>query len=243
MAEEINLVFVAKGINPRDIIEGAQNLFGRHGIPQDGFKLDDESRELGLKEVAGKLKKREPGPFEVQGQDFTLDVSRINSTRLWKSCIKTEHPMIIPWDEWVIELFNESFISAWVTDSDYQFWQNAEELVHYRALGRPWRHLPLKSNGLPPPLEQKVVDISNNAGRSISHIEFIEAVGAIMWFGERFWQVANADKQMILSQAWLKSREILPGVLRVQAAEQCFSSDQGEAGDLQRRLRALLFRT
>jgi hypothetical protein len=33
----------------------------------------------------------------------------------------------------------------------------------------------------------------------------------------------------------------LPGLLRVQAAAQCFSTDQGEAGALQRKLRALLF--
>jgi hypothetical protein len=62
-----------------------------------------------------------------------------------------------------------------------------------------------------------------------------------MWFGERFWQVSGASKQEVLSAPWLRCTEIVPGLLRVQAAEQCFSTDQGEAGDLQRKLRASLF--
>lgn len=133
------------------------------------------------------------------------------------------------------------FVSAWVADPDYQFWQSAKYLSHYKTLGRPWEHLPTKSNGLPPPLEQAIVDVSNNPGRWAFHDGFIEAVGAVMWFGERFWQVTGTSKQQVLSQPWLQCAEIAQGLLRVQAAAQCFSTDEGEAGDLQRKLRALLF--
>lgn len=121
------------------------------------------------------------------------------------------------------------------------FWQSAEDLLHYKVRGRPWKHLPMKSNGLPPPLERTIVDISHNPGRWVFRDGFIEAVGAVMWFGERFWQVSGASKQQVISAPWLQCAEIAPGLVRVETATQCFSTDQGEDGDLQRKLRALFF--
>jgi hypothetical protein len=237
--QELELVFAPKGIQATDVVEVAQRLFVRHGIPEHGFEFDGVASEL---EISKRLKRRQRVPTEIKGHGFTIDPGgELASVRLWRASIKAETPIRIPWDDWVIDLFNESFISAWVADVDYEFWQNAKDLLHYKARGRPWEHLPMRSNGLPPPLEQTIVDTSNNPGRRLLHVGFIEAVGAVMWFGERFWQVSSASKQRVLSEPWLQCAEIAPGLLRVQAAVQCFSTDQGEAGDLQRKLRALLF--
>ena len=237
--QELRLVFAPKGIQAIDVIEVAQRLFVKYGIPQYGFEFDGVASEL---EISKRMKRRANPPTEVKGHGFTIDPGGyVASAQLSRSGIKAETPLRIPWDEWVIELFNESFVSAWVADVDYQFWQNAEDLLHYKARGRPWEHLPTRSNGLPPPLEQAIVDISRNPGRWALRAGFIEAVGAVMWFGERFWQVSGASKQQVLSEPWLQCAEIAPGLLRVQAAAQCFSTDQGEAGDLQRKLRTLLF--
>lgn len=153
----------------------------------------------------------------------------VASAQLWRSHIEAETPLRIPWDEWVIELFNEAFVSAWVADADYQFWQNAEDISQYRSGGRPWKHLPVKSNGLPPPLERTIVGISHNPGRWALRVGFIEAVGAVMWFGDEFWQVSGTSKQEVLSAPWVQCTEMAPGLLRVQAAQQCFATDQGEA--------------
>lgn len=241
MAEQLTLVFVAKGIEPIDVIEVARRLFVKHGIPQQGFDLNGDSFELELSNVATRVKKRKHQPFEIEGQDFTIGLAGIGGTDLWRSSVKTEWPRRVPWDEWVIELINESFISAWVADADYEFWQNAEDLLSYKVRGRPWEHLPMRSNGLPPPLEQTVVDISHNPARRVFHADFVEAIGAVMWLGERFWQLSGSSKQRVLSEPWLQCTEIAAGLTRVQAAAECFSTDQGEAGDLQRKLRALLF--
>jgi hypothetical protein len=51
--------------------------------------------------------------------------------------IKAELPLRIPWDEWVIELFNESFVEAWIADVDYQLWQNSDDVRTYESFGRP----------------------------------------------------------------------------------------------------------
>ena len=58
-----------------------------------------------------------------------------------------------------------SFRQARLYDNDYEHWQNAEDPLHYRAAGNSYKHLPMRSNGLPPPLEQMVIDISRNPGR------------------------------------------------------------------------------
>jgi hypothetical protein len=237
--QEMTLVFAPKGIADRDVIEAAQLLFVKHGIPPSGFEFDGVASEL---EISKRMKRRTNPPIEVKGRGFTIQpASYVASWHLSRTDIEAETPIQIPWDEWVIELFNESFVMAWVADVDYQFWQNAEDLLHYRSVGRPWKHLPTKSNGLPPPLERTIVDISYNPGRWAFRVGFIEAVGAVMWFGDRFWQVTGADRQQVPFEPWLQCAEIVPGLLRVQAAQQCFSTDQGEVGDLQRKLRALLF--
>jgi hypothetical protein len=237
--QEMTLVFAPKGIQESDVIEAAQRLFLKHGIPPSGFEFDGVASE---REISERMKRRTNPPTEVKGHGFTIEpASHVASWHLSRADIEAETPIQVPWDEWVIELFNEAFVMAWVADVDYQYWQNAENLLPYKTRGRPWKHLPLKSNGLPPPHEETIVDTSHNPGRWSLRHGFIEAVGAAMWFGERFWQVTGASRQQVLSAPSLQCAEIVPGLLRVQAAEQCFSTDQGEAGDLQRKLRALLF--
>jgi hypothetical protein len=236
--QKLTLVFTPKGIQATDVIEAMSRLFVKHGISRHGFELDGAASEL---EISTRLKNR-PTPTEIKGHGLTIDPGdEVTGKRLRMATIKAETPIRISWDEWVIELFDEFFVSAWVADNDYEFWQSTENQSTYEMLGRPWEHLPTKPNGLPPPLERTIVDISHNPGRCTFHDGWIEAVGAIMWFGERFWQVSGASKQRVLSQPWLQCSEIAPGLLRVQAAARCFSTDEGEAGDLQRKLRALLF--
>jgi hypothetical protein len=186
--QEMTLVFAPKGIQANNVIDIVLRLFVKHGIPERGF------------EISKRLKRRVHPPTQIKGQGFTIEVGNdVASAQLWRSDIDAETPLRIPWDEWVIELFNEAFVSAWAADADYQFWQSAKHLSHYKTLGRPWKQLPLIPSGLPPPLDQTVVDTSHNPGRRVFHVGFIEAVGSVMWFGERFWQVSGASKQEVLS--------------------------------------------
>jgi hypothetical protein len=105
------------------------------------------------------------------------------------------------------------------------------------------KHLPMKRSELPPPLDRMEIDTSRNPGRYIVRKSYIEAVGAIMWFGEPFWERTGASKADVLAAEWLQVSEPYPGVLRVQAADRPFSSPDGEIGEAQARLRSLLFPT
>ncbi|WP_240791765.1 MULTISPECIES: hypothetical protein [Pseudomonas] len=61
----------------------------------------------------------------------------------------------------------QGFIQAWVSDIDYDFWQNATDPLEYECAGRSLFGLPMKSNGLPPPLDQMEIDTSGNPGRNV----------------------------------------------------------------------------
>jgi hypothetical protein len=130
---------------------------------------------------------------------------------------------------------------AWVVDVDYHHWQNASDPLQYRAVGKPYAHLPMKSNGLPYPLEQMIIDISANPGRWRLRNGYHEVVAAVMWLGNAFWKLTEADRTKIENADWLKVSNSISSVIKVQSADKCFTTADGEEGELQDRLRLLLF--
>ncbi len=83
----------------------------------------------------------------------------------------------------VVDLFvNESsFLQARYYDYEYDYWQNAEDLLLYENSHIDVSTLPKKDNGFPFPLNDIIVDISNNPGRRIFRENYIEFVGIITW--------------------------------------------------------------
>ncbi len=138
-------------------------------------------------------------------------------------------------------LGSPAFLEARLYDREYDFWQNAEDPIEYEAKGRSYAHLPMRSNGAPPPLEQLVVDVSGNPGRRVLRQGFVEALGAVMWLGASFWPLTGAKKEAVCAQRWLRCEEFPGGVVRIKAAETPFSEGTGEPGQVQSRLRSLLF--
>ena len=127
-------------------------------------------------------------------------------------------------------------------DEDYEYWQNADDPLEYEAEGRSMAGLPMKSNGLPFPLEQQVVDTSRNPGRRVLRQGYVEAIGHRMWLGpEYFARVPDADRDGVAAADWLQVTEIENGILEIIAADEPFTDDT--TADLQHRLRKLLFKT
>jgi len=135
----------------------------------------------------------------------------------------------------------KEFRSARVYDHEFEYWENASDPREYISVGRSYVGLPMKSNGLPCPLKQMLIDTSANPGRRVLRQGYVEAVGAVMWLGEQFWALTGARKKDVLCAKWLKCEEMPHGVVRVQAADEPFTTSEGSAGELQHRLRALLF--
>ena len=129
------------------------------------------------------------------------------------------------------------FRQAYVHDGHYEDMQNTDWPGVLEKYGIPHAHLPRKKNMI----GQDVLDISHNPGRFKIREGYQEAVGAMMWLGRPFWKLTGASKKQVLAQSWLKCREVSSGVLQVQAWPKPFTSAEGEEGEIQNRLRDLLF--
>lgn len=134
-----------------------------------------------------------------------------------------------------------SFTSARLYDDEYEYWQNATDPLEYTSLGRSYDHLPMKSNGMPPPMEQMEIDTSMNPGRRIIRHGYVEAIGAAMWFGPRFWDITGASRSEVIAQNWLRCRELPVNVIEIRVPHHLFTSAEGSSGKLQNDLRMLLF--
>ncbi|EBA11193.1 hypothetical protein [Roseobacter sp. CCS2] len=91
-----------------------------------------------------------------------------------------------------------SFTQAHLFDANYQHLQNIFDPLQFKALGLSMDDLPMKSNGLPFPLEQKIVDTSQNPGRFILGQGYVEVAAAAMWFGAGFWEKVNNTAQKVV---------------------------------------------
>ncbi|MDO8770403.1 MAG: hypothetical protein Q7K57_17215 [Burkholderiaceae bacterium] len=147
----------------------------------------------------------------------------------------------VSWADWVEPfLAVDGFVQAWLSDVDYDYWQNAKDPLQYQAVGRNYSSLPMKSNGLPPPLEQMEIDTSSNPGRWSLQSGYVEAIGATMWLGMPFWEsVGENHKDALLSEDGFTVRSVGRDILQVVASEQCFFDEATK--DKQNTLRAVLY--
>ncbi|MCI5145821.1 MAG: hypothetical protein D3923_09870 [Candidatus Electrothrix sp. AR3] len=134
-----------------------------------------------------------------------------------------------------------SFIQAIVYDEEYDYWQNAKDPLLYKNEGKLYDHLPMKSNGRPFPLEQKIIDVSNNPGKRIIKNGYIEAVGSWMWLGDLFWKATGTKKDLVLNTSWLDTKQENNDVLFIKSSETPFTNSEGQEGIIQKNLRKLLF--
>jgi hypothetical protein len=198
---------------------------------------------LPLTVVRRRLKSRNTIPFRLWSAGFEFHLASIRSHDIDFLSIRATHDPAPDWDGvWLPELIRHpDFVMAWIVDADYERWQNATDPAQYSAAGLSSAHLPTLSNGLPPPLERSIIDISLNPGRRMLRHGYIEVVGAVMWLGEHFWTLTSASPGVVASAGWVQASSPWPGVLRIAAAGRCFTTPDGASGDIQDRLRRLLF--
>ena len=233
------LEFELETLDAALVVDRIRATLSRHGISSDGFTL--YGQPVRLEQAKAKaLKSRRPS-FHLVGRGFEFHLSRVANHRMDVLEISVESTPRVPWIEFVSAFIETRLVMGWVADAEYDFWQNAEDPLHYKTHGRPFAHLPMRSNGLPPPLEQAVVDISDNPGRRVLRDGYSEAVGSPMWLGARFFALTGADASAIRATNWLKTSTLGSGVLEIQASEGCFRTAEGSEAETQRKLRKLLF--
>ena len=70
---------------------------------------------------------------------------------------------------------------------------------------------------------------------------YIEVVGSVMWFGPEFGSLVSATKDDIEHLAWVKNTLLKGDVVRIESASEPFATSEGESGEIQRKLRKVIF--
>lgn len=148
----------------------------------------------------------------------------------------------INWEDGLGSILDaEGFIQAWISDVEYDFWQNATDPLEYESAGRSFSGLPQKSNGLPAPLDQMEIDTSRNPGRSVFRQGYVEAVGSTMWLSDLFWLRVGRNRATSISLLETQGFKVFAcgKVFKVVASDKCFYDDS--TVNQQRVLRQMLF--
>jgi len=238
--EELTIVFKHETLDAEFALRAIQAELAERQVPSNGFELYQEP--VALVQVWPRLKKAGRKTFNLVGRGYVFQLSSVRNFQFDCLGIKATGERRSTWDKWAARFIGDpNFVMAWLSDTEYEFWQNAEDLLQYTSKGKPHEHLSKKSNGLPPPLEQIIIDISGNPGRRLLRPGYYEVVGSVMWLGEPFWHLTKANKAEVERADWLKVSNPVPTVARVEASAKCFTSEEGDVGELQRNLRAILF--
>ena len=147
----------------------------------------------------------------------------------------------VSWKRWVEPfLAAEGFAQAWVSDVEYDYWQNAKDPLQYEAAHRSYADLPARSNGLPAPLERLEIDVSRNPGRRVLRSGYVEAVGATMWLGRVFWHHVGDERRRALDHIpWIEVTPMPSGVLCVNVSVRPFSDET--TAEVQNKLREAIY--
>ena len=127
---------------------------------------------------------------------------------------------------------------AFVHDYDYYYWQNVEDLLLYESKSKDHSSLPKRSNDLPYPLEQTIVDVSKNPGRRVLRDGFRETVSSPMWIDEKL--ILSVSDLIKINDVKLSRHKNL---LRIESRYETFTCDDGDQGDMQNRIRHAVYGT
>ncbi|MFP3494473.1 hypothetical protein SB759_09605 [Pseudomonas sp. SIMBA_059] len=238
---EIEAVFNESLYESSSVVWGrlVQKLEGFHDFEVvDGFT----GKKMLLSDVSCYLIKNKRKSFFIELATGSIEFSLVADKELCRLDIKNLASSFEVAQSLVVGLLDEpAFVQARIYDAEYDRWQNAESLTLFEAANIEHSHLPKKSNGLPFPLTQEIVDISNNPGRWTLRKGYIEAVGSPMWVSKSLLNLLGVNEKKLMEIDCFRVED-LGGVLKITAYEHCFTVDTGIQADRQIILRKILFK-
>lgn len=236
---ELSIVYELRTLDARRSWASLRPLFEARGFSPEVWEVYGTKVSAGrVEEYISAMRRRtfhlEAGAVEIH------QASVANFGHDLLSIMAPEY-LSIDWGPWVDELLHMgNFVFAWLVNEEYKHWQNATDPLQFRARGRSYAHLPMKSNGLPPPLTREIIDTSRNPGRRVLRDGFVEAVGAQMWIGDRFWGLTGAKREWLDVDRRFRV-EASEKYLKIVASDSLFDSAEGESVRVQEDLRSTLF--
>lgn len=237
--ESLELIFTSDGIDTEKLWQLIFSVIRFEGVEEPSYQLVD--RIIPTDEMGSALRSREH--FGILGMAYSFDYCPVEQ---FDHCLLTVQPLKEcqrrDWDRWVASLGSlESFINARIYDVEYEFWQNAQDVLEYESNGRNYGSLAMVSNGLPFPLTKQIIDISRNPGRRILRRGFVEGVGSTMWIGPNFIKRTQTRLQKLRDWQFCQVTPFDGNLFKIKIQEACFDCGGGRQGLLQNQLRQLLY--
>lgn len=196
MTEELTLVFAHKSVNAAAAWVLIFDQLAQNNQLEKSYRL--AGHETVAEELHQALGNDVGGYFNIEGDLYAFDLTIV--TTFAHDAIRISAKQGTDWDGWVDALKSAGeFVQAYVVDVEFDYWQNATDPLQYTGKNMPYEHLPMISNGLPPPLNRSVIDTSSNPGRRVLRKGYIEAVGSPMWLSDKFFDLTGADSNLLLS--------------------------------------------
>ena len=203
--------------------------------------LTSYTEKIKWEKIPSEIKASSACAFNIESSDFYFHMATGTNYKLAFLQIKIKKNLEKEWyKEWVDALIQfNGFVHAWVVDYGYNYWQNAVDPVQYKFHNRSYAKLPMKHNGLPDPVGQIEIDTSNNPGLRDIRKGYIEAIGARIWFSEKFLTLINRTIEEIQDAYPCKIEKYNEDVYQLSASVGIFKDSSTEAE--QRQLRTALY--
>ncbi|USD36072.1 hypothetical protein [Ferrimonas sp. SCSIO 43195] len=179
--------------------------------------------QVSLETIGGKLAGRDS--FNVSCGNLTFHVVTVANYDHVLFQVESQEDDI-DWSSWIDEFIGlKGFVQAWIVDVEYDYWQNASDPLEYKSTGKSYEGLPMKSNGLPPPLEQLEIDTSKNVGLRLICDGYVASIGAKMWFSDWFLSKINRKIENIIEASGGTVELLDNGVYKLEMLADVFESD------------------
>ncbi|WP_141233535.1 hypothetical protein [Lysobacter antibioticus] len=194
--QELVIIFSARSVSAKEAWLRILAQLSRENSSESTYTVNGQI--IAIHDVENMIPSGTGQHFNVQGNTYEFDLTIVGAYA--HDAIRVRGAAQTDWDSWLHALKGAGqFVQAYVVNVEYDYWQNASDPLQYIARDVPYQHLPSTSNGLPPPLERTIIDISGNPGRRVLHQGFIEALGSPMWLSEQFFGLSGATSKEVLS--------------------------------------------
>ena len=236
--QKLEFIYSLGSQQPINIWKSLEPIWVRH---EDIDSILLYGKRVKISKVPAELKKLQGKSFNIESEQFSFHLATV--TNYQHIALQIEVKTIYEeewWFEWINELIIlDGFLQAWLVDSEFDYWQNATDPIEYKAKGKSYDGLPMKTNGLPPPLEQLEIDTNHNLGLRKLCDGYVEAIGAHMWLSHSFLNLVGKDIDNIKNSTEVSVVNIASKVFHLSCSAELFkdSATQRE----QKALRATLF--
>lgn len=234
---ELELVFEFRALSALEMWTALVDT--RHAAFPNDLIYNVDGKPRAFHKVAYALLHHDPSYFNIESKVGCIKFSGLKSVNF--SFLKLRRGFVdsdttaIEWMEQLVKV--PGFIHGRAYDRNYDYWQNVLDPDMHQRAGRTMDGLKTKSNGKPFPVEMTIVDTSDNPGRRINRIGFIEAIGHLTWFSDEFWKRTGLQRNI---PSWVMESRRVHNVDFVRFSSEPFvEGDNSE--ELQRRVRRAFF--